>query len=462
MSDSITARPVSRRAALGALSAAALVAAAPRAFAESACAARVSYIDGVVAPGKRTPVMLWSDALVQAVRDTATPPPPATRAFAIAHLAGFAAVNGIAPRYLGPVALPDAPQPIDPEIAYGTAVATAIGALFGTDDCPLQAFLAGYPDGEAKTNAIGWGIRVAWQVMALRVDDGSAQAKAVSYTPHGDAMAWQPTGPFFGAENGPTFKQFVPPLLPGWGKLATFGVGSARDFRPMPFPRPDSREFARQLEKVFQWGGATSDFRTRDQTEIAFFWEDGPRGSTPPGHWQIIAMDLLQRQDLDLLDQARFMALLSMTQADAAIVTWDCKFDMDVLRPETAIRSTVLDQSRFARFHDPEWKTLIPTPPFPAYTSGHSTFSGGSARMLAHLIGTDNVSFAGAAPDLVNWPMQLKGVRRSWTRLSQAAEEAGASREYGGIHWEADNTEGLRIGRLIADVIFDSALPRLG
>ena len=79
-----------------------------------------------------------------------------------------------------------------------------------------------------------------------------------------------------------------------------------------------------------------------------------------------------------------------------------------------------------------------------------------------HLLGTDHVSFTGYAPDLVNWPKQLGGVRRSWTTLSQAADEAGASREYGGIHWEADNTEGLRIGRLIADTVFDTALPRLG
>ncbi|WP_319824130.1 vanadium-dependent haloperoxidase [Thalassovita sp.] len=406
--------------------------------------------------------MRWSDHLVQAVRDTATPPPPATRAFAIGHLAGFVAVNGISPRYQTPVKLPEAPAQIDPEVAYGTALATTIAALFSTDDCALKSFLAGFENGEAKTNGVAWGVKAAEEVLAWRAGDGVAASKTMPYDKLDGPMAWQPTGPFFGAENGPTFKQFSSPLLPGWGKIQTFGVGSARDFRPTPFPRQDSREFLRQLEKVFHWGGATSDYRTADQTEIAFFWEDGPRGSTPPGHWQIIALDLLQRQELDLVDQARFMALISMAQADSAIVTWDCKYDMDVLRPETAIRTKVLSQEKFAQFHDPEWKTLIPTPPFPAYTSGHSTFSGASSRMLAHLLGTDNVSFAGTAPDLVNWPLQLKGVRRSWTRLSQAADEAGASREYGGIHWESDNTEGLRIGRLIADTIFDTALPRLG
>lgn len=462
MTDSQVITKFSRRAALGALTTAAVVAAAPKAFAGQSCRSAASYIEGVVSPGRMTPVMWWSDQLVQKVRDTATPPPPATRAFAIGHLAGFVAVNGLAPRYAGPVKLPEPPAPVNADIAYGTAVATAINALFGWDNCELMAFLDGFEDGEAKNNAIVWGANAAHAVLDWRGEDGIGISKELLYTKLDGPMAWQPTGPFFGAENGPTFKQYGGPLLPGWGKMKTFAVGSARDFRPAPFPRQDSKEFMRQLEKVFQWGGATSAYRTEDQAEIAFFWEDGPRGATPPGHWQIIAMDLLQRQDLDLVDQARFMALISMSQADAAIVTWDCKFDMDVLRPETAIRTTILPQDRFARFHDAEWKTLIPTPPFPAYTSGHSTFSGASARMLAHLLGTDHVSFTGYAPDLVNWPKQLGGVRRSWTTLSQAADEAGASREYGGIHWEADNTEGLRIGRLIADTVFDTALPRLG
>jgi hypothetical protein len=407
--------------------------------------------------------MYWTDMLVQAVRDSATPPPPATRAFAIGHLAGFAAVNGLTPRYHWPVVLPEPPVPCNPHVAYGAAVATVIGALFDAEAaCALPAFLEDLPDGEAKTNGLAWGTAVAWAVMATRGDDGSAAARGLLYGKLDGAMAWQRTGPFFSAKDGPSFPQFGPPLLPGWGKVRPFVVAQARDYRPRPFPAIDSPEFLRQLEKVFLWGGADSPYRTPDQAEIAFFWEDGPRGATPPGHWQIIALDLLQRQPRDLLEQARFMALLSLAQADAAIVTWDCKFDMDVLRPETAIRSTVLGDARFARFHDPAWRTLIPTPPFPAYTSGHSCFSGASARMLAHLLGTDTVSFSGAAPDLVNWPTQLTGVRRSFMRLSQAAEEAGASREYGGIHWEADNTEGLRIGALIADRVFLDALPRLG
>lgn len=77
--------------------------------------------------------------------------------------------------------------------------------------------------------------------------------------------------------------------------------------------------------------------------------------------------------------------------------------------------------------------------------------------MIANILGTDRVSFSGTAPDLINWPTQLRGVRRSWTSLSQAAEEGGMSREYGGIHWESDNTEGLIAGRALSDHVFASA-----
>ncbi|MEL6702565.1 MAG: vanadium-dependent haloperoxidase, partial [Pseudomonadota bacterium] len=107
-----------------------------------------------------------------------------------------------------------------------------------------------------------------------------------------------------------------------------------------------------------------------------------------------------------------------------------------------------------------DWMTLIPTPNFPAYVSGHSTFSATSAQVLKRIIGTDRVRFSGKAPDLINWPTQLAGVTRSWTSLSHAAEEGGHSREYGGIHWESDDTEGMSMGKRIGDHVVRTMLRR--
>ncbi|MGR3468738.1 MAG: vanadium-dependent haloperoxidase [Shimia sp.] len=416
----------------------------------------VSYIDGVVAPEGMSPVMYWSDAMLQAVRDYGIAPPPATRLFATGHMAGMTALATLTGRYTVPHRLGEAPSDANPEVAYGTAVAKAMGGVLGVDtSCLLETYLDAYEDDAAKARGVRWGTAAARVVLASRETDGIDAAEALLFPKIKGAMAWVPTGPYFSAPDGPSFAMFSGPLLPGWGKIKPWAISSAAEYSPDAFPEEGSAEFARQYEKVRLLGGRDSALRTDDQAQIAFFWEDGPRGVTPPGHWQIIAMGLMQRRKLDLVDQARFMALLSMAQADAGIATWHCKYDLDIIRPETAIR-----RGGFAGLtRDPEWETLIPTPPFPAYVSGHSMFSASSARMLERLMGRDDIAFQGAAPDLINWPTQLTGVTRAWTSLSQAAAEGGASREYGGIHWESDNTEGLRIGAKIADAVFDTALP---
>jgi hypothetical protein len=131
--------------------------------------------------------------------------------------------------------------------------------------------------------------------------------------------------------------------------------------------------------------------------------------------------------------------------------------------PEIAygVRADKLNNPDITGQGQTNWRSLIFTPDFPAYTSGHSAFSGVSARMIANFIGTDAVNFSAEAPDLVNWPKQLTGVRRSWTSLWQAAEENGASRIYGGVHWDADNIEGLKAGKNLADYVYNNAFQKV-
>jgi hypothetical protein len=175
-------------------------------------------------------------------------------------------------------------------------------------------------------------------------------------------------------------------------------------------------------------------------------------------------MQLYQRLGMSLVDQARAMALTSMAMADAAIATWNAKYTHDIIRPETAIRY------RSAKFNNPDprvsgrrdWKSLIPTPPFPTYTSGHSAFGSSATRMIANILGRDNVSFSMKASDTVIWPDQLSGVTRYWPSLSAASEENGMSRIYGGVHWMTDNVQALRVGRAIADQAFNTQFRRRG
>ena len=429
---------------------------------------KYSYATARLDAQNMNPVYHWTDIMLQTVRDQSVPPPKATRAFAMGHLAGFLAANAITDQYQQNfIALPPAPADADPEIAYGVACADAMADAFQSVlTFDRLAFTDKYPDSESKTRAIQWGHAVGGAVIKMRTRDGSESSKADyyldRYARRTDRLKWTPTGPFYGALEGPGFNRFSRGLLPGWGAQTPWVMPTAKQFRAPPFPEAGSDEFARQYHKARLLGRSDSNIRTEDQTQIAFFWEDGPRGITPPGHWQLLAMQLTQDLDFSFDQLAYTFALLSMAQADAGIATWDTKFHYDVLRPETAIRNRIASIENTSPLiqADPKWTSLIPTPPFPAYTSGHSTFSASSAQMLANIIGRDDITFSGSSPDLVNWPRQLTDVTRTWYSLSSCADEAGASREYGGIHWEADNVEGLRTGRMLADYIYKNAFIR--
>jgi membrane-associated phospholipid phosphatase len=215
--------------------------------------------------------------------------------------------------------------------------------------------------------------------------------------------------------------------------------------QPAPPPLTSAEYTANYLE-VLRLGDVDSPFRTPDQSEIALFWNDGPGTNTPPGHWQDIARSLAEAQGNSLLENARLLALVTIAQADAAIVSWDNKYHWDNWRPYTAIHEADTDGNPIT---DPDttWASFITTPPFPSYTSGHSTFSGSSSRILAHFFGTDGIAFSAGSDG-------TPGVTRDYTSLSQAAEEAGQSRIYGGIHWQYDNQGGLASGRALADHVF--------
>jgi membrane-associated phospholipid phosphatase len=134
-------------------------------------------------------------------------------------------------------------------------------------------------------------------------------------------------------------------------------------------------------------------------------------------------------------------ALLNIALADAAIVSWDCKYTYNFWRPITAIQEADTDGNP-ATTPDRSWTPMLATPPFPEYTSGHSTFSGAAAAVMTHFFGKARISFSVESDD-------LPGVRRSFKSLSQAAFESGVSRVYGGIHFMSANIHGLSSGAAV-------------
>ncbi|NJL28320.1 MAG: vanadium-dependent haloperoxidase [Thermoanaerobaculia bacterium] len=269
--------------------------------------------------------------------------------------------------------------------------------------------------------------------MALRQNDGSTSP--ANYKAPLGANWWVPTPP-----------AFAPPLLPQWPYVTPWTMTSGSQFRSPGPPILTDPRYVLAFNEVKDLGRFDSTMRTPDQSQIAKFWDDGAGTQTPPGHWNEIAQLLAAQQGNSLLENARLFALLNLTVADAAIVSWDNKYFYGHWRPYTGIVMADVDGNP-ATQRDTGWGSFITTPPFPSYTSGHSTFSGSSGRLLARFFDTDDLAFTAGSDG-------TPGVMRSFESLSQAAEEAGQSRIYGGIHWQYENRDGLASGRALADFVF--------
>ena len=118
--------------------------------------------------------------------------------------------------------------------------------------------------------------------------------------------------------------------------------------------------------------------------------------------------------------------------ADAGIATWNTKYLYDTWRPITVIQSGG-DGVNSAVTADPTWTPFLTTPNFPEYVSGHSTFSMAAATVLDSFFG-NNVTFTTTEPTTT--------LSLTYTSFQQAAQEAGMSRVYGGIHFLFSNRDG--------------------
>lgn len=391
-------------------------------------------------------VIDWNNVLLQTIRDERTNPPVATRILAAMHTAIYDAVNSI-DRTHEKYAVQLVVHPgTSREAAVAAAAHTVLSEMYkgsvnfdsklkDTFDNALDASLAEVPNGAAENRGVKLGIDVANQILALRENDGWNEP--IVYTPGSDPGDWRPTP-----------AAFAPPLLPHWGEVEPWAMNSPTQFALNNIPDLDSPEYAAALNEVKAFGAKTGSSRTEDQTQIGLFWNNGAGTATPPGHLNMMAQLAAQSEGNTLSENARMFALLNLSQADAAIMCWNIKFSTDFWRPISAIRLADTDPND-ATVADPAWESLIPTPPFPTYTSGHSTFSGAAAAVLADFFGTDNISFrleSEAGPDVHD---------RFFTSFSQAAIESRDSRLYGGIHFRFDNEDGydsgFDLGQFVAD-----------
>jgi len=247
--------------------------------------------------------------------------------------------------------------------------------------------------------------------------DGQLHNVDPNYIPPVGPGLWVPTPP-----------AFAPATQPHWGNNRPLLVSNTtvnQPPAPITFSTSDTSLFYAQAFEVY----TTGNNLTSEQTNIARFWADGGGTYTPPGHWIAITQIVLNSLGSKLDVSAIAFAKLGIAMSDAFISCWKTKFIYNLLRPITYIRNYI----------NASWSPLITTPPFPEYTSGHSSQSGAAAQVLSDMFG-NNFAFTDIShPELAIPP-------RSFNSFFEAANEAALSRLYGGIHYRASNERGLQCG----------------
>lgn len=390
-------------------------------------------------------IVKWTSLTLQAVRINKTNPPIASRNLAMVEISMFDAVNSIVKKYqpysMGVAAETELPK----EVAVAQAAREILVKLYPTStpywDEQLSKTLELFPESSQKQKAIDLGVLIAENVWDLRRNDLKPKSLDVMAELGFEVGAWIPTPP-----------AYAPALLPYWGKTKPFGILSGDQFRQDGPPKFFSDEYARDYLEIKEYGVKNNSSRSADQTQMALFWADGAGTVTPPGHWNQIALGIAKNKKLDLIETSRLMTLLNVAMADSAISAWDMKFFYNCWRPITAVQEADRDENNQTQTQL-GWEPLLSTPPFPDYVSGHSTFSGAAATMLALYFETDKMQFVTSSED-------LPGVIRSFSRFSEAADEAGKSRIYGGIHYEFANRDGKKAGKKVAEFVFTNVLLR--
>jgi len=225
---------------------------------------------------------------------------------------------------------------------------------------------------------------------------------------------------------------------PYWGQVRPFVLKKWNECA-VPEPPAYSADTSSVLYKDAKLVRDTRVDMTPEHRAIAFYWADNAGESgTPVGHWISIASQMAAERHLSGNDAARVMMLTSLAQADAFIAAWGYKFQYTLIRPRMYIRRVI----------DSTWEPLIPTPPFPEYPSAHSTQSAAAATVLGAVLG-DHVAFEDSTDLSIG-----NGVRH-FESFRAAANEAGVSRIYGGIHFPYGNIGGRALGNCVGDKIVE-------
>jgi len=381
-------------------------------------------------------------------------PPVASRIYAYSHLAAFQAMvhgdssytslNGQL-KGLDNALPPDSGKTVDyPYAALMAFMEVGRTLTFSkdqtdkiVDSLKMLAHEHGMPK-EMQKNSEEYGVAVAKAVLGWSKKDNYAQTRsAAKYTVPNDEGKWVPTPPgYFQA------------VEPQWRTIRAMAMDSCNQFAPPP-PCVFGKDPACPFYKMAQQVQDTVVNLTEEQKAIASFWDCNgfklnvvghtmyaTKAMTPGGHWMGITGIICQNKKASFYKTVYTYTAVSFGVMDAFIACWDAKYRYNMVRPETVIN----------KYIDPNWKPFLQTPPFPEYTSGHSIISTAAATILEHIYGAQT-----AFRDSTERPWGFPD--RNFHSPREAADEAGISRFYGGIHYRPSiivaRDQGVQVGNWV-------------
>jgi len=326
--------------------------------------------------------------------------------------------------------------------AHHVLVALVAPAQVAGLDTAYQATLAGVPDGMSEQEGVRVGAAAAAAMLGARATDGFVAPFDFSLVIGSDPGDWRPLTPTA--------------LDPdAWvGNLKPFLIESPSQFRSKGPNALTSEKYAKEFDEVKSLGALNSTTRTADQTTAAIFWQFAPAVL-----WNRVTREVSASSELDMVDEARLLAMVNLAAADGAISCWNDKWFWHFWRPRAAIQEAANDGNPNT-IGDPSWEPLfhpstqttspLATPPFPDHPSGHGCVSGGVLNTLREFFGTDKIAFdvhSGRFP--VGDPRET----RHFDRFSEALQEIIDARVWGGIHFRTADVQGAVIGRKVARYI---------
>ncbi len=426
---------------------------------------------------------LWTSTLLDAITATKPGPPISARMIGMAATAAYdawAAYDPIAigTRLGGQLRRPLAEHTIvNKQTSISFAYYRTLLDIFPTEKSRFDSLMStlGYSPSDTSTDTTtpaGVGNVVAAQLISFRHADGANQlngyADTTGYVPINtpdsvvDPSQWQQLRFANGAS--PAY------IGPHWGLVIPFALSSPSSLRPGAPPVYGTPTYLSQAEEVVDLTAQLDDTKK----VIAEYWADGPKTVLPPGHWQIFGQYVSDRDNHTLDQDVQMFFLLGNAVMDAGIACWDAKRIYNSSRPITAIRA-IYANKMIPSFGGPDvgiqtvdgsmWypyqsRNFI-TPPFPEYVSGHSTFSAAAAEVLMRFTGSDR--FGNSITFPTGWSKFQTSVPAapltlSWPTFSDAADQAGSSRLYGGIHFRAGDKEGRKLGRAVGNEVWNMAM----